>query len=56
MPRVTLDSSMALQIITQSFLNCFVKMAYKNGLQQEFNGKMNLEELNEHVNDASSTC
>lgn len=31
---------MALQIMTQSFLNCFVKMAYKNGLQHEFNGSI----------------
>ena len=27
MPLVTRDSSMALQIMTQSFLNCLVKMA-----------------------------
>lgn len=40
MPRVTRDSSIALQIITQSFLNCFVSIAYRNGLQQEFNGRM----------------
>ena len=26
-PRVTRDSSMALQIMTQSFLNCLVRMA-----------------------------
>merc|ERR1719189_3265055 len=41
-PRVTLDSSIALQIITQSFLNCLVKMAYKKGLQQLFRGKMKI--------------
>lgn len=38
-PRVTRDSSIALQIMTQSFLNCLVKMAYKNGLQHEFRGR-----------------
>lgn len=31
---------MALQINTQSFLNCFVRIAYKNGLQHEFRGRM----------------
>lgn len=41
MPRVTRDSSIALQIITQSFLNCLVMMAYKNGLQHEFSGNTN---------------
>ena len=39
-PLVTLDSSIALQIITQSFLNCLVKMAYRKGLQQLFKGRM----------------
>merc|ERR1719471_1315176 len=38
-PLVTLLSSMVLQIITQSFLNCLVRMAYRNGLQQLFNGR-----------------
>ena len=41
-PRVTRDSSMALQIITQSFLNCLVRIAYKKGLQQLFKGKMKM--------------
>lgn len=41
MPRVTRDSSIDLQSITQSFLNCFVSSAYKNGLQQELKGKTN---------------
>lgn len=41
MPRVTRDSSIALQIMTQSFLNCFVRMAYRNGLQHELSGRMN---------------
>lgn len=40
-PLVTRLSSIALQIITQSFLNCFVNIAYKNGLQHEFNGNTN---------------
>ena len=39
-PRVTRDSSMALQIMTQSFLNCLVRMAYRNGLQHELSGRM----------------
>lgn len=41
MPRVTRDSSIALQIMTQSFLNCLVRIAYRNGLQHEFSGRMN---------------
>ena len=41
MPLVTLLSSIVLQIITQSFLNCFVRMAYRKGLQQEFSGRTN---------------
>ncbi len=36
---MTLLSSIALQIMTQSFLNCFVSMAYRNGLQQELRGR-----------------
>uniref|UniRef100_A0A182SJ03 Uncharacterized protein n=1 Tax=Anopheles maculatus TaxID=74869 RepID=A0A182SJ03_9DIPT len=41
MPRVTRDSSIALHISTQSFLNCLVRMAYRKGLQQELSGSMN---------------
>lgn len=40
-PLVTLVSSKCLHRFTQSFLNCFVIMAYRKGLQQEFSGKMN---------------
>lgn len=40
-PRVTRDSSIALQMRTQSFLNCLVRMAYKKGLQHELRGSTN---------------
>ena len=42
MPRVTLDSSMRLQSRTHSFLNCLVKIAYKNGFAHELSGKTNI--------------
>jgi len=32
--------NLTLQMRTQSFLNCLVKIAYKKGLQHEFNGRM----------------
>lgn len=41
MPLVTLDSSIVLQSKTQSFLNCLVNRAYRKGLQQELNGRIN---------------
>lgn len=41
MPRVTRDSSMALHTSAQSFLNCLVRIAYRNGLQHEFSGSTN---------------
>src|SRR5699024_7319537 len=40
MPRVTRLSSIRLQSRTQSFFNCFVQMAYRNGLAQELSGRM----------------
>lgn len=41
-PLVTRDSSILLQIWMQSFLNCFVKMAYRKGFAQLFRGKTNI--------------
>ena len=50
MPRVTRLSSIVLQIITQSFLNCLVRMAYRKGLQQLFRGSTNTVNTYEHNN------
>lgn len=45
MPRVTRDSSILLQSMAQSFLNCLVKMAYKNGLQHELSGRTKMVKI-----------
>lgn len=53
-PRVTRDSSMALHTSAQSFLNCFVRIAYRNGLQHELSGSTNT--VNTFASSSDTSC
>lgn len=48
------DSSSRLQMFTQSFLNCFVKIAYRNGFAQLLRGSTKIVKTLASFKDMSS--